>query len=52
MLRVVESAAIAAAHTMGQGDRKLAEFVKYPLVESIFGKTVAEQESAVSWSLQ
>src|SRR6202022_1933939 len=25
MLRVVEAAAIAAAHTMGQGDRKLAD---------------------------
>src|ERR1700722_2844505 len=27
MLRVVEAAAIAAAHTMGQGDRKLADQV-------------------------
>src|SRR5208282_6697213 len=27
MLRVVEAAAIAAAHTMGQGDRKLADHV-------------------------
>jgi fructose-1,6-bisphosphatase/sedoheptulose 1,7-bisphosphatase-like protein len=27
MLRVVEAAAIAAAHTMGQGDRRIADQV-------------------------